>query len=371
MEYLLMLLAFPLIWPFVAKKYFDRQITVTSSHYTRRYRPAVYGWGQVAANFLIVAAAVTIVWVAGSMSQFTDTEIWNGQVASKSKDRVPCRHSYSCNCRESCSGSGKDRSCSTTCDTCYEHSYDIDWNVQTTISTFDIDKIDRQGLKEPPRWTIVKPGDPVSHPHSYQNYIKGSPDSLFNKMEYIHNKYINLTPEYPAGQRDYHYVDRLVSFGGSFKEDAAWNQQIALALRELGQSKQVNIVVVAAANDKSIADALKYKWLGGKKNDVVVVIGVKDYPKPEWVEVISWSTKNQFHADLRDAIMNAGDLTPVGTVNIIASEIKRGFYRMHMKDYEYLKDQTFPPNWVIILAVCLSVFGSIGVSFVIRKINHY
>ena len=41
-----------------------------------------------------------------------------------------------------------------------EHDYDIDWDVKTTLGTFTISRIDRQGLSEPARWTSVKVGDP-------------------------------------------------------------------------------------------------------------------------------------------------------------------------------------------------------------------
>src|SRR5574342_424492 len=109
-----------------------------------------------------------------------DVEVWNGVVTGKEQNTVSCSHSYQCNCRQSCTGSGKNQSCTTVCDTCYEHSHDYDWDVYTSINdTITIDRVDRQGVNEPSLWTAVKMGEPVSVTHSYKNYIKASPGTLF------------------------------------------------------------------------------------------------------------------------------------------------------------------------------------------------
>ncbi len=86
-----------------------------------------------------------------------DTETWNSYVVTKEREEVSCSHSYSCNCLQVCSSdSNGGSSCHTQCDTCYEHSYDVDWVVQDTIGDFRISRIDRRGLGEPPRWTSVQ-----------------------------------------------------------------------------------------------------------------------------------------------------------------------------------------------------------------------
>src|SRR4051812_22989724 len=81
-------------------------------------------------------AFLPIIPVAGAILAFSifgqtmDEEVWNGHVTSKEQVRVSCSHSYSCNCRQSCTSSGKGgQSCTTVCDTCYEHSNDYDWDL--------------------------------------------------------------------------------------------------------------------------------------------------------------------------------------------------------------------------------------------------
>jgi hypothetical protein len=109
----------------------------------------------VTAELVIAGSSAGIV----SCEKTADTEVWDGRVASKKEVPVPCEHSYNCNCHEVCSGSGKNRSCSEECDTCYEHhgfmrtiqGNDYDWDVYTTNGeTVTIDRVDRQGVSEPP-----------------------------------------------------------------------------------------------------------------------------------------------------------------------------------------------------------------------------
>ena len=123
-------------------------------------------------TIIVSLVAAGIVYAVGYSNKITDQEIYNGEVTGKEKTRVSCEHSYSCNCRESCSGSGSTRSCSTTCDTCYEHSYDVDWRVKTSVHEFNIQRINRQGTQEPPRWTKVTVGQPTAFVYKFTNYIR-------------------------------------------------------------------------------------------------------------------------------------------------------------------------------------------------------
>ncbi len=123
------LLLFPIVWPLIAKRIWDNEIS----------------WSEMGLNIGIVVLLVTAVWQAGRYGQMADVEIWNGEVTKKQRTLVSCSHSYQCNCRQTCSGSGSNQSCTQICDTCYEHSNDWDWDVSSTAGNFTIDRIDRQG----------------------------------------------------------------------------------------------------------------------------------------------------------------------------------------------------------------------------------
>ena len=46
-----------------------------------------------------------------------------------------------------------------------------DWVVKTAIGErIEIQRVDRQGVREPARWTSVQMNEPTSRTHSYENY---------------------------------------------------------------------------------------------------------------------------------------------------------------------------------------------------------
>lgn len=353
MEALLLLLIFPIIWPLVAKFIFKCEFTPL----------------EIATNIAVGCLIVFVGWHVSRYAQTLDYEVWNGQVVSKDREQVSCSHSYSCNCRQSCSGSGKDRSCSTTCDTCYEHSHDYDWNVRTTIGDLKIDRIDSQGVHQPQRWTAVAQGQPVAQTHSYTNYVKAVPESLFNKTD-LANASAAALPPYPLSVYDYHYLDRVIPVGVVVPDIAQWNTDLAYTLRDLGPSKQANVVIVITKSpDMKYTNALSAAWLGGKKNDVIVVIGAPEYPKIAWVDVISWTDKQLFKVQLRDDIMALSEVDRVKVMSTIHENIMKGFTRKHMADFEYLKDSLEPSaGWMWFLGI-LSVLTSAGLSILFSRID--
>jgi len=209
-------------------------------------------WKEAITHVVIQMIFIGIMVAFMLTSNMSDNEIWNGSITKKERNKVSCRHSYECNCvtkyRKVCSGSGKNRTCHTesyeVCETCYEHSFDVDWNLYNNIGeSWRVSRIDRQGITEPPRWTKTKIGDPTSSRHSYPNYIKGSPDSLF-KTGLNDQMYKDKLPKYPLGIYDYYKLNRLVTVGINVKNRDAWNKGISKISSELGPTKQVNIVVV-------------------------------------------------------------------------------------------------------------------------------
>jgi hypothetical protein len=108
MTTLILILIVPLAWPVIAKIVFGRS----------------FKWGELAINLAVGCAIAGLTYWAGLSYTTHDYEVWNGEVLDKQQKEVSCSHSYSCNCRQVCSGSDKDYSRSTTCDTCYEHTND-------------------------------------------------------------------------------------------------------------------------------------------------------------------------------------------------------------------------------------------------------
>lgn len=340
MELLYLILIFPLVWPWIAKKIWHID----------------YTWQEMFLNIIIVVIACVSVWQLGRYSKMSDVEIWNGQVTGKEQVSVSCEHSYSCNCRIDSKGN-------SSCDICYEHINDWDWNVYSSAGDFTIDRVDRRGSDEPPRWTAVQNGQPVARPHNFDNYIKAAPFSVFHEGRAIEKKYTGKIPAYPGGVYDYQYVDRVFPIGVKVPDLKQWNYDLALTLRNLGPSKQVNVVVVFV-NEASTdyADALNRAWLGGKKNDVVIVIGTTNYPNIEWVRILGWTDEQIFNVQLRDDLLAMKTVDKNKFLDIVSKNVVATFKRKSMKDFEYLKDEVEPDDYVVIIVAVLATLGSMGLT---------
>ena len=292
-----------------------------------------------------------------------DQETLNGTVVSKTREEVSCSHSYECNCYESCSGSGSSRSCSRVCSTCYEHSYDVDWNVNSDIGSSTIDRVDRQGLDQPSRWTRAKVGEPYSDSHRYINYIKAAPDTLFRHQGLV-EKYKDKIPNYPDKIFDYYRIDRMITVNKSLPDLNEWNRNLSDINRDIGQARQVNMIVVIANNlPIEYFYALEQAWIGAKKNDVVLVIGTNDNNEITWTETMAWTTNQLFKIKLRDQIMDLKTIDREKIISILKEEVSSGYIRRPMKDFEYLKASITPSvsEWVV--SLILGILASIGISY--------
>lgn len=315
-------------------------------------------------QIVLVSIMVLVTYYVGSYQSLSDTELLNGQITNKQSEKVSCEHSYSCHCRTSCSG-GKTRTCSTVCQTCYEHSYDVDWNLKTDLNrTITIDRVSRQGLKEPPRFTLAKIGDPVVVKNSYQNYIKAAGHNIINPGKVIATEqYAKYVPKYPLSIYDYHYLDRVII---NKRVDKKLSLYLANSLKKVGKLKQANIIIVVSnAPTQDFRYAVESKWLGGKKNDIIVLVN----DNFQWADVITLAGNkgNEFlTVQIRDDIIAYGKIDE-GLVDIIVRDTLKYFDRLPMDSLKYLKEQAEVPFIVLLLCYSIAVFGSIGLTFYFHR----
>lgn len=318
---------------------------------------------QCAIQTAVLGLAIFLV----SMSDTSDTEIWNGKVVKKEREKVSCEHSYSCNCYESCSSNGKTESCTTICQTCYEHFYDVDWNLYTSNNEeISIGRIDRQGLKEPSRWTDVQIGEPTAVTHSYTNYVKAAPASLF-RTQGLSEKYKNLIPKYPIEIYDYYHVNRVVTINGATVDVKTYNESLSQLNANIGAQKQVNVVLVFVKDlPPEFFYALQEAWINGKKNDFVSVIGITEDGTINWVENMAWTDNKLAEVVVKDELLKLKTIDSNKVMSVLEQNITSYYKRKNMKDFEYLTHMTQPTTgeWIffIILGLLMSVF--LGIFFI-------
>ena len=287
-----------------------------------------------------------IVFAVASYQNTLDTEIHNGYVISKSRDKVSCSHSYQCHCIQvSC---GKD--CTTEiCQTCYSHPNDWNYNVKTSIGNLKIDRIDSQGKNIPPRFNAVKINEPVSLERTFQNYIKGSERTLFK--EHI-NSDIKVQ-QYPRTY-DYYRINRVINASNISININLINNELNNALRELGAKQKMNIIVYFWNHENDDYDRIvESKWLGGKKNDLIVMINVQGSDIKR-VHTFGFSENAEVYYKVNRLVQEVNTINEEEIVKAIL-EGSKSFKKKSMQDYAYLKDEVHPSIWLILFAMFLSI----------------
>ena len=365
-DLIMLVLLVPLAIPFIARFVYHTTID----------------WREVGITTVVVFLVGIVVINLGSFNETADTELWNGQVTQTYNERYQCgvqsgcRHSYSCNCRRVISGfdSKGNARYTTICDTCWDYDWEQNWYVDTNIGRFEISRVDEQGRNTPERWAQVEIGEPVSKTNQYTNWVKAVPESMFNNQLGIES-YGELIPEYPLSGYDYWHYDRVLTIGevGLSETDLAeWNEQLHEVLGVVGPERQANIVMIVTDHaSPNLADAITREWIGGKKNDILIFIGVKenDYQNGvAWVRINSWAKFSYFNAMLRNHIFDENLVEkPYILFGAIESIVLNYFERRSMEEFEYLQHEISPPLWAIVVAFVLTLATSLGLTYVFHR----
>lgn len=299
---------------------------------------------------------ITIVFGLSLGVKSYDIEIHNGKVTSKSKDKVSCSHSYQCFCRTvSC---GKD--CTTTvCQTCYEHKNDWDYNVQTTLGNIRIKRVDRQGKNTPPRFDEVIIGEPVSLERRFLNYIKMAEKTLF-KDDMHHSSSLEVSP-YP-NVYDYYRINRVINTSSTSINTTLINDRLNSVLRELGPKQKMNIVVYFWNHEDDNYDrVVQSKWLGGKKNDLVIMIKVQDNTINR-VHSFGFSSDSSVYYRTNRLVQEVIEVNEELITEAIL-EGSKNFIKESMEEYAYLQDEIQPSIWLIVFSSLISLGVSSFLSY--------
>ncbi len=303
-----------------------------------------------------------------------DHQILNGKVLEKYKDVETCTQNSSCKhyvtrkrCKTTKDSSGnRHESCTTY--KVFDYPYEVDWIVKTSVDTHTIERENRQGTLTPERWKIVKIGEPASTSSGYINYLLGNKDSLFFEQNFEKKyspEYRKTLPDYPEVY-DYYRVNHVINLTGT--DVSSYNDYIDSVLSTVGESKQLNIVLVLyPGNDATLPEALTSKWRGGKKNDVIMFAGLDSTGTVSKFSSTSFGkgmNNEVLHSTLR---MNAlTEKMSIELVKVLVQEIEKDFKRLPNEEFEYLKYKLNPSWWVVILCSMLAAGLSFGIGIYLR-----
>jgi len=362
---LALLLLVPLSIPLIMKMFFQKSLNIL----------------EIVINIVIVILIVSGSYYISITSQTDDTEIWNGKIISKDRVHGEYTRSYECNCYETCSGSGKNRSCSTTCSTCYEDRYTVHWKadanygfVNEEITFKHLDRGSRRVYNEPDpqSYTDCIVGEPASKEETYTNYVKAVPDSIINPSTLL-NSFEGLIPSYPRVRSKYK-INRVlnVNSGISKPDRDRLNMLLNVSLIELAPKKQVNfIVIVTNISDPSYRYAVESEWIGAKKNDAVIFLGI-DGEKIIWADVMTFAGNmgnEVYNVTLRDALLNVQKFDPDVLAIVMEANTDLLFDRISMKEFEYLGSQVTPSTTAIVIMSIVGIICSLLLSIIFTRVD--
>jgi len=341
MDNILYILLVPLVSAFLARYYYKKQ-----------------SYTETAIVVVIACAITTGGFYAGKFGQTYDTEILNGQVTSKNRIHDTYEEAI-----ETCTGSGESRSCTTT----YVTHYTVDWIVYSNVGNVTIDSLDSEWSSvysepDPIAYANAYKGEPFAAEHGYTNYIKAVPESLFNNENSANAEFAKMIPSYPY-VNNYYKAQHVLSVGASVPDIQQYNFLLAEHLKTIGPTKQANIIVIFVnSSDQSYRHALENAWLGGKKNDVIVLVGTPNFPEISWVDTITLGANagnELMTVVMRDNITALGKVDK-NVINTAATTVSAHYDRKPMQDYEYLADSIEVPTWIIVLSILLGIGAVFG-----------
>lgn len=191
--------------------------------------------------------------------------------------------------------------------------------------------------------------EPVTKTVSFQNKIKATP----NLFQFIHPPTNINVFNYPVNN-DWNKSDRLLGTAALLINQLKFDQLNA----ELGPLKRVNVIMAGFGDkDPIYGQYQQAKFIGGKKNDLVICFGGGSHQTPaKWAFVFGWTEKDIVKRNIETILLTQ----PINTdiLNLIKAEIKKNYVIKDWKKFDYIKIS--PPDWVYSLYIILAILIQVG-----------
>jgi hypothetical protein len=176
---------------------------------------------------------------------------------------------------------------------------------------------------------------PATTKKSFENKIKAAP-TVFSFSTVPTNIMVYAWPQ----NENWKSSDRLLGTAPILVNRYKWDCMNAT----LGPKKRVNVIMVGFPDGlgDDYGHYQQAKWIGGKKNDLVICFGgaTKTSP-PKWVYVFGWTESELVKENLMSALMQH----PIddSVIPLISSEITKNYVIKDWHKFDYIKIE--PPTW--------------------------
>ena len=191
---------------------------------------------------------------------------------------------------------------------------------------------------------------PTNVRKTFENRVKAAP-SLFSFAKVPETMKVFPYPE----ANDWRQSRRLLGTAARDIPILVWDQMNA----RLGPTKKVNVIMVGFGDkDSSYAHWQQAKWVGGKKNDVVICYGGLGI-KPDWAFVFGWTEEEIVKRNLESILL--GHETGPELIPLIEKEIVDNYIIKDWSKFDYISVE--PPWWTYLLLIIVMACTQTGFYF--------
>jgi len=196
---------------------------------------------------------------------------------------------------------------------------------------------------------------PVSRPHSFINYVAAAKNSVIKRtvsetdIEILKKR--NELVDYPKlykAEFGATRIKRIIDRSGTGVSNEL-KKEFDVIASNLGKKKHANVIIYLTDQDRSFTEALAHYWDMGKKNDVILVLGMKD-DKVHWSDIITFTNNTDFILDMQRDFK--GMKMDKELINKFKNSVLTSYVRKPMKEFEYLAENvTLEFQWQILIVI--------------------
>lgn len=121
------------------------------------------------------------------------------------------------------------------------------------------------------------------------------------------------------------------------------------------------VVVLFQGGTVATGQAQESHWKGGKRNELVVTVGLGPDRAVLWCWAFSWTPAQTLVAELRNRITAQTRLDLMPVLAWLREELPRSWRERDFAEYSYLVVP--PPTWAIVLGLLLALAANVGLTY--------